>query len=86
MAGFTGSNSVRFSAKLDSKGRITVPADIRNRLNLKKGDEIPLVLESGNFVRKKFSSDAEALNFLSDLENVKSFRFDGEVLEAVLGE
>jgi AbrB family looped-hinge helix DNA binding protein len=86
VARFTGLNSVRFSAKLDSKGRITVPADIRNRLNLEKDDEIPLVLGSDNFVRKKFSSDAEALNFLSGLENVKSFRFDGEVLEAILDE
>jgi AbrB family looped-hinge helix DNA binding protein len=80
VAGFT----CRFSGKLDSKGRVTVPARIRNRLDLEKGDKITLALESGEIIRKSFSSNSEALDFLSGLEGVESFSFDGEVLEVVL--
>lgn len=82
MAGFT----CRFSGKLDSKGRVTVPARIRNRLDLEKGDKITLALESGEIIRKSFSSNSEALKFLSRLEGVESFSFDGEVLEVVLSD
>jgi AbrB family looped-hinge helix DNA binding protein len=79
-----GLPEVSFSASLDSKGRITVPARIRNKLDLEKGDEISLILDSDNLIRKSFSSKSKALEYISSLEDVKSFSFDGEVLEAVL--
>ncbi len=86
VAGFTGSNSVRFSAKLDSKGRITIPARIRNKLDLTKGKRISLSLESTEVIRKEFGSEEEALKFISGLEGVNKFSFDGEFLEVVLDE
>ncbi|MFB6116376.1 MAG: AbrB/MazE/SpoVT family DNA-binding domain-containing protein [Candidatus Nanosalina sp.] len=76
--------SVGFSARIDSKGRVTVPARIRNRLDLEKGDELRLSLESCKVLRKEFSSKAEALEFLSGLEDVKEFSFSSGVLEVVL--
>jgi len=77
---------IQFSGKIDSKGRITVPARIRNKLGLENGDQISLGLESGKVISKDFTSEEEALEFLSSLENVKSFSFDGNVLEVVLDE
>jgi len=83
VAAFT---KISFSGKIDSKGRITVPARIRNKLGLENGDKISLSLESGKIISKDFTSEEEALEFLSSLENVKSFSFDGNVLEVVLDE
>lgn len=86
MAGFTGASKVKFSGKLDSKGRITVPARIRDKLDLGKGDRVSFYIESCQVIRKGFESDTEALNFVRNLENVKRFSFDGETLEVILGE
>lgn len=77
---------VSFSATLDSKGRITVPSDIRDTLGLEKGDKVSVGFESCRVVRKSFSSERGALDFLSGLANVESFSFDGRVLEVVLRE
>lgn len=76
----------RFSGRIDSKGRLTVPASIRNRLNIEDGDEISIRLESRKIIREEFGSNSEALNFVKGLDNVKNFSFDGEVLEVVLDE
>ena len=77
---------VKFSAELDSKGRITVPARIRNRLELEQGDRISVQLESGKVLKKEFSSKGKALEFLSGLENIKGFSFSFGTLEVVLDE
>lgn len=81
MAVFT---QVCFNGTLDSKGRVTVPARIRNRLQLKKGDEVSLKIRSQRTIRKEFSSKRDALNFLSGLDGVKSFSFNGKVLEVII--
>jgi AbrB family looped-hinge helix DNA binding protein len=75
---------VKFSAELDSKGRVTVPAEIRDRLGLEPGDSVSLELKSGRVLRKSFSSKSEALRYLEELENVMSFSFSGNELEVVL--
>ena len=76
--------SVSFSGKIDSKGRVTIPARIRNRLEMEKGDKVSLSLESCKAVRKEFSSIQKALEFVSKLQGVKSFSFDSGMLEVVL--
>jgi AbrB family looped-hinge helix DNA binding protein len=81
-----GLPEVSFSASLDSKGRITVPARIRNRLGIDKGDEIVINLKSKNVVKRQFETKDEALEFLSELGEVESFSFDGDTLEAILDE
>lgn len=86
MAGFTDVSKVKFSGKLDSKGRVTIPARIRDRLDLSKGDRIYLQIKSGRIIRKQFESKTEALNFIESLQGVKEFSFDGETLEVVLNE
>ncbi len=76
----------QFSAQLDSKGRVTVPAQVRDKLDLGKGDRISLEIGSSRVLRKKFDSNSRALNFVRDLQGAKEFSFDGEVLEVVLDE
>lgn len=83
MAAFT---NVSFSGKTDSKGRITIPSRIRDKLGLGSGDRVNLSLESSEVIRKEFDSQNDALEYLSGLENVESFNFDGEVLEVILNE
>ena len=78
--------NVSFSGKIDSKGRITIPSRIRDKLGLSSGDRINLSLKSSKVIRKEFDSQDDALQFLSGLENVESFNFDGEVLEVILNE
>jgi len=81
VAAFT---KISFSGKIDSKGRITVPSRIRNRLDLEKGDKVSLQLNSSKVVRKSFDSKVEALNYISTLSSVESFSFEDGVLEVVL--
>lgn len=76
--------SVEFSGRIDSKGRITIPSRIRDKLGLNSGDQVKLSVSSAEVVRKRFSSENEALSFLTGLENVESFSFDGEVLEVII--
>lgn len=73
-----------FSGKLDSKGRITVPSRIRNRLQLEKGNRISLEIRSDRVVRKEVENEEEALQILSDFESVKSFQYSDGLLEVVL--
>jgi AbrB family looped-hinge helix DNA binding protein len=37
-------------AKVTSQGQITIPADIRKYLNIKKGDKVVLIKENGRIV------------------------------------
>jgi AbrB family looped-hinge helix DNA binding protein len=81
-----GLPEVTFSASLDTKGRITVPARIRNRLGIDKGDEIFLSLKSEDVVRKDVNSLEEALIFVKSFDSVSSFSFSDGVVEVILDE
>lgn len=78
---FTGK---KFSAKLDSKGRITVPASLRRSLDIESGEELTLSLPSTQIQRYSVSNEEEALKILGQLEDVKEFSFSGETLEVVV--
>ncbi len=76
-----------FSGKIDSRGRITIPAGIRKSLGLREGDELTLEISDSRKIRKSFDSRTEMLNFLSQIEEeIERFNYDGEILEVVLSE
>jgi AbrB family looped-hinge helix DNA binding protein len=43
-------------AKVTSKGQITIPRDIRAKMNIKKGDKIVFLENNGNFFIQNSSS------------------------------
>lgn len=65
-------------AKLSSKGQITIPVSVRNKLQLKAGDKIVILEENGRFYLE--NSALIAFNRISkDFENsAKEAGFDTE--------
>ena len=67
-------------AKISSKGQITIPISVRNRLNLKAGDKIVILEEDGRFyfensamlafkrVEDAFAGEAEKAGFNTEEE------------------
>ena len=49
-------------AKLTTKGQITIPAEIRKRLNVQAGDKVVFLEENGRI----FIENAEKLRFTPD--------------------
>ena len=49
-------------AKLTTKGQITIPAEIRKRLNVRAGDKVVFLEENGRI----FIENAEKLKFSPD--------------------
>ena len=70
-------------AKVTSKGQITIPKEVRNRLNLKTGDKVLFLEENGKWVianaslvalkdaQKAFAGLAQELGLDSDGDVVK---------------
>ncbi|MCM1253268.1 MAG: AbrB/MazE/SpoVT family DNA-binding domain-containing protein [Clostridium sp.] len=67
-------------AKISSKGQITIPISVRNKLNLKTGDKIVILEENGRFyfensamlafkrVEDAFAGEAEKAGFSTEEE------------------
>lgn len=67
-------------AKISSKGQITIPISVRNKLNLKAGDKIIILEENGRFyfensamlafkrVEDAFAGEAEKVGFTTEEE------------------
>ena len=67
-------------AKISSKGQITIPVSVRNRLNIKAGDKIVILEENGRFyfensavlafqrVEDAFAGEAEKAGFSTEEE------------------
>lgn len=73
-----------FPAKLDSRGRVTVPSRYRERFNLEEGETIRLSLSTVKKVSKRVDNSVEARKFVSRFEEVESFRFDGDIVEVLI--
>ncbi|PSG99113.1 MAG: hypothetical protein BRC29_03225 [Nanohaloarchaea archaeon SW_7_43_1] len=78
MAAFT------WKARVDSKGRVTIPARIRKKLGISQGDRISLSLNSTRVIQKQVENREEAIKLLSSLNFVKSFSYSDDFLEVVL--
>ena len=67
-------------AKISSKGQITIPVSVRNKLNLKAGDKIIILEENGRFyfensamlafkrAEDAFANEAEKAGFSTEKE------------------
>ncbi|MFB6204680.1 MAG: AbrB/MazE/SpoVT family DNA-binding domain-containing protein [Candidatus Nanohaloarchaea archaeon] len=73
-------HSSSFSATLDSKGRVTVPAEIRKRFGLEKGDRVSL--ELSRVLLRVEVERREALGIIRELD-AEEFRYSDGTLEVV---
>ena len=71
---------MRVRATITSKGQVTIPKDVRQRLGLRKGDQIEFVVEDGvTFVRRArdeenpFEAYAGALGAFETKEEVHAW-------------
>ena len=79
------------TSTISSKGQITVPLEIRQRLGLKQGDKVEFVIEAGKTVLRPSHADQEdpfkkyvgALPYFSSIEEinqwVRSMRDEDEI-------
>lgn len=75
-----------FSAQIDSKGRITIPAEIREQFNLQQGDTIQAGVFSSKVETIEVESYKEAIELLQEFESVQSFYYEEGTLEVTLDE
>jgi AbrB family looped-hinge helix DNA binding protein len=48
---------MKYSSSISSKGQVTVPQEIRNRLGLSAGDRVEFVVENGQTAIRPFRSE-----------------------------
>lgn len=75
---------LEFSAAVDSKGRVTIPARIRDRLSIQPGDEIYLGLSPSTLIVEEVGSREEALRFIESFDSLRSFSYEAGVVEVLL--
>jgi AbrB family looped-hinge helix DNA binding protein len=75
-----------FSARLDSKGRITVPSQVRDRFSLEAGDRVSLCVSSPKVLVREVGGRREAIEVVESLDSVKSFSYCSGILEVALDE
>jgi AbrB family looped-hinge helix DNA binding protein len=68
-------------AKLTSKGRVTIPNDVRERLGLRPGDEVEFVEDGTGFHLKKRVADYPFKQYRGYLKNLAGRDPDGLVEE-----
>lgn len=73
-----------FVASLDSKGRLTVPSEVRKKYDLERGDTFRISLESIEVEEVEVAGVEEAQEVLQELEDVEWFFYRDGVLEVVL--
>jgi AbrB family looped-hinge helix DNA binding protein len=74
---------MKYSSSISSKGQVTVPQEIRNRLGLSAGDRVEFVVENGQTAIRPFRGEANP--FTKFKGALKSFRNRKEI-NAWIGE
>ncbi|MFB6166801.1 MAG: hypothetical protein ABEJ62_00885 [Candidatus Nanohaloarchaea archaeon] len=72
-----------FLASLDSKGRLTVPSEIRGRYALDEGDRLRVSIRSVEVERFEVEDVEGALELLDEFDGAESFSYSDGVLEVV---
>ncbi len=73
-----------FRARMDSKGRVTVPARIREKLGIDRGGVLHFAVLSVSRVTCEVEGPRKALEVIEDLESVQSFSYSDGSLEVFL--
>ncbi|MBS3792015.1 AbrB/MazE/SpoVT family DNA-binding domain-containing protein [Candidatus Bipolaricaulota bacterium] len=68
------------TATLTSKGQITIPKEIREKLGLKKGDKLVLIERDGNVILRKVSLEEIRQKALENYESGRTLSHE-EVFE-----
>lgn len=68
------------TATLTSKGQITIPKEIREKLGLKKGDKLVLIEKDGNVILRKVSLEEIRQKALENYESGRTLSHE-EVFE-----
>lgn len=68
------------TVRIQEKGQVTIPSDIRRKLRLKKGDLVTFVLQDGNIILK--SVETAAQDVLDRLD--RKLKRSGQSLENLL--
>ena len=74
---------MRNSSTISSKGQVTVPQEIRNRIGLSAGDHVEFVVENGNVLFRPLRSETNPFEKYKGV--LKSFRNRKEI-KAWIGE
>lgn len=51
------SKDMRYSSSISTKGQVTIPIEIRNRLGVAVGDRVEFVIEDGRTIIRPFRSE-----------------------------
>ncbi len=65
------------SSTISSKGQVTVPQEIRNRIGLSAGDRVEFVVENGQTIIRPFRSETNPFEKYKGV--LKSFRSRREI-------
>ncbi|MDY6766318.1 MAG: AbrB/MazE/SpoVT family DNA-binding domain-containing protein [Candidatus Nanohaloarchaea archaeon] len=77
---FTAPSSASFIARLDDRGRIVIPARIRDTLSLAYDDTVAVELRAVEVETFPVDGPGDAQERLAELSNVRSFAYsDGEL-------
>ena len=69
------------ASKLTSKGQVTIPKVVRDRLGLRAGDEVDFVEENGVFTLRKRAGASSFLRYRGYLSHLAGKDPDGLVAE-----
>jgi antitoxin PrlF len=72
------------TANLTTRGRITIPKEIRDRMGLRAGDKVVFVENSGSFILKKSVANSPFDPWVGFLENPTGETVD-EIIEDLRG-
>jgi AbrB family looped-hinge helix DNA binding protein len=71
-------------AKLTSKGQVTIPKEVRDRMGLRAGDEIEFVRENGNYRLQRVVRESPFDEWVGFLEHLRG-RDPDDVVEEMRG-
>ena len=75
-----------FSAVVDEKGRLVVPAYVRRKLGIARNALVSVVVEPVSRVKRfRAESDCDAERILEYVDDAVSYRCEGEYLEVACG-